>query len=303
MNKTRPAIAITVDVEDWPQSSWDRSLPLSDYCADNAKRLLDVINQFQSQRATFFVLGKFADKHPQVVQEIYNAGHEVGSHGWGHIEIFHLDKDKFRDDIRRSTEAIADITGKRPTGYRAPDFSVVGETLWALEILAQEGYTYDSSIFPISKARYGIGNWPRSPGRVKLPSGLEIIEFPLATLELFGKRLPVGGGGYARLMPHPVLIRALNKAESQLNFPPVFYCHPYEIDAKEFSRLQLKIPLKIRLHQSLGRKGTIRKLRQILRNFNCVLLSEVMTLYKDLPLIDYKPYVLDPNLVSRPPIF
>lgn len=303
MTKTKPTIAITVDVEDWPQSSWDRSLPLSDYCADNTRRLLGIISEFPSARATFFILGKFAEKHPNVVREIYHAGHEIGSHGWGHVEIFRLGQDKFQEDIKRSTKIIADIIGKHPPGYRAPDFSIVGETLWALEILAKEGYTYDSSIFPISKARYGIYNWPRTQGRVKLKSGLQITELPLATLKLFGKLLPIGGGGYARLMPQVVLVKALRKAESQLGFPPVFYCHPYEIDPKEFDRLKLDIPFKVRLHQGLGRKTTTSKLRQLLRNFECITLSEIIARYGPLHIIDYSHYILEPGSITRPPIF
>ena len=303
MNKVIPTIAVTVDLEDWPQSSWDRTLPLSDYCADNTKRLLDIVNEFPSARATFFVLGKFAEKHTHIVHEIHQAGHEIGSHGWGHVEIFHLGRDKFREDIRRSTEVITGIIGKHPIGYRAPDFSIVGETLWALEILAKEGYTYDSSIFPIAKARYGIAAWPREAVRVRLKTGNTITEFPLATLDLCRCRLPVGGGGYARLLPGSVLVRALRMAQAQSSSPPVFYCHPYEIDPQEFARLEFKIPFRVRLHQGMGRKRTAGKLRRLLKNFECISLSEAMTQCDDLAIIDYARYVLDPGSVIRPPAF
>lgn len=303
MNAAKAAIAITVDVEDWPQSSWDRGLPLSDYCADNTKRLLEIMGEFSRACATFFILGKFAEKHPNIVREIHQAGHEIGSHGWGHIEVFHLGQDKFSEDIRHSTEAIAIATGELPIGYRAPDFSIVGETLWALEILAEQGYTYDSSIFPIAKARYGIAAWPREAVRIKLKSGNTITEFPLATLDLVGLCLPIGGGGYARLLPAGILARAFRKAQVQLSSLPVFYCHPYELDCQEFKRIDIKIPIKVRLHQGMGRKQTASKLRRLLKNFECISLSQAVARCDNLTIIDYTPFVLEPGSIERPSAF
>ena len=303
MTESKFSLALTVDVEDWGQSSWDRSLPLSDYCADNARRLLDIISEFPSARATFFVLGKFAEKHPGVVREIHQMGHEIGSHGWGHEEIFHLDRDEFREDLRRSTAILAEITGSRPLGYRAPDFSVVGETLWALEILSAEGYVYDSSIFPIAKARYGIETWPRDAVQVRLKTGQTITEFPLATLDIAGRRLPIGGGGYARLLPGRILRGLLRKAGAQLNCPPVFYCHPYELDGLEFGRMDIKIPFKVRLHQGMGRKQTAAKLRRLLASFDCISLGETIARFDNLPVIDCSPFVLEAGSVNRPTIF
>ena len=303
MNKPISTIVITVDVEDWAQSTWDCSLPLSDHSADNTRKLLEIFAEFSKMRGTFFVLGKFADQYPHIVKEIKQAGHDIGSHGWGHIDLFHLSKNEFREDIRRSTESIANIIGERPVGYRAPDFSIVGETLWALEILAEEGYTYDSSIFPIGKARYGIIAWPREATQVKLKTGNTITEFPLATLDLFRCRLPIGGGGYARLLPGVILVRAFRKAQAQLSTPPVFYCHPYEIDSQEFKKMDIKVPLKVQLHQGIGRKQTAAKMRRLLKNFECISLSEAMTRYNNLAVIDYGPYTLEPGSVVRPPIF
>jgi peptidoglycan/xylan/chitin deacetylase (PgdA/CDA1 family) len=174
MSQIKPAIILTVDVEDWPQSSWDRNLPLSDYCADN-KRVLDLLSEFPNAHATFFILGKFAEKHPKTVKAIAQAGYEVASHGYGHLELFHLGRQGFAEDLLRSAEAICESTGIRPIGYRAPDFSVVGESLWAFEELAEQGYIYDTSIFPISKMRYGIANWPREAVYVRLQSGGTIL--------------------------------------------------------------------------------------------------------------------------------
>lgn len=303
MGQVRRALALSVDVEDWPQSSWDRSLPLSDYCADDARRLLDLLAEFPGARGTFFILGKFAEKHPGVVRAIAQSGHEIGSHGYGHVELFRLGQKGFAADVKRSTEVISDASGARPVGYRASDFSVVGETLWALEKLAEQGYRYDTSIFPIARARYGIANWPRGAAHVSLLSGTTILEVPLATLELFGQRVPVGGGGYARLMPGPILAWALRKASGQLNFPPVFYCHPYELNWDEFDKIDLKIPRMVRVHQTMGRRKAVPRLRRILGDFACISISEAIARVTNLPTIEYTPYVLKPGDVRRPCTF
>jgi len=303
MNQTRPMLAVSVDVEDWPQSSWDRSLPLSDYCADNTRRVLDLLAEFPGSRATFFVLGKFAERHGKVVEAIRQAGHEIASHGFGHIEVFRQTPEAFAADLRQSTETIAAVCGVRPQGYRAPDFSIVGESLWALDVLAEAGYAYDSSIFPIGKARYGIPDWPRSVVRVRLKSGATIAELPPATIEQFGRRWPVGGGGYARLLPGPALAWALRKAARQLPTPPVFYCHPYELDPDEFRRLDFPVPPSVQRHQGLGRKRTAAKLRRLLGAFECIALVDALARARDLPTMDYTPFILKPGEVIRPPIF
>jgi len=303
MTDDRQALAMSIDVEDWPQSSWDRSLPISDYSADNTRRMLDLLGDFPAARATFFVLGKFAERHPRVVAAIRHAGHEIGSHGYGHVEVFRLGRQAFSTDVARSIEAIGAAAGVRPRGYRAPDFSIVGETLWALGVLSEHGFEYDSSIFPIAKARYGIPTWPREPVRVRLQSGENIVELPLATLAWAGKRLPVAGGGYARLMPGFVLRWALSKAHRQLSTPPVYYCHPYELDQDEFARLDLNLPLAVRLHQGLGRKHTAARLRRLLGAFDCLTLSDVVSRLPRLAEVDCTPYVLNPGGVHRPAAF
>jgi polysaccharide deacetylase family protein (PEP-CTERM system associated) len=296
----RPSLIFSVDVEDWAQSSWDPDLALSDYCADNLRRILDLMGHFPGTDGTFFVLGKFAERHPDAVRAIRQAGHEVASHGYGHVEIFRLKRDEFADDLGRSTKVIGDCAGIRPVGYRAPDFSIVGESLWALDVLTEQGYEFDSSIFPIRKARYGIPDWPQGAARVKLGSGAQIIEFPLSTLEWRGRRLPIAGGGYARLLPAWMLTRALRLAHAQLSHPPVFYCHPYEIDPDEFKRLDIAIPAKVRFHQALGRRATARKLRQLFETFECISFAEARRRRPDLPVMGYEAYVLEPGSVHRP---
>jgi len=294
-------LMITVDVEDWPQSTLDPSLPLGDYCADNVRRIVDLMAAVPGACGTFFILGLFAEKHPDAVRAIAEAGHEIGSHGSDHLEIFHQNRQEFAEDLRRSTALIADIAGQRPVGYRAPDFSVVGETLWTLEELAEQGYAFDSSIFPMDRGRYGIEGWPRDAGFVQLDSGDTILEVPMTTIHFCGRRLPVSGGGYARLLPKPMLLWALRKAAKQLGSPPVFYCHPYEFDPDEFDRLDYIVPGKIRFHQGMGRRGFTAKFKALLRNFNCLSISQAMTQMESSTTIDYKPFVLEDY--QRPPIF
>jgi polysaccharide deacetylase family protein (PEP-CTERM system associated) len=241
---------ISVDVEDWPQSSWDRSLPITQRSADNIRRLMEILAR-AGLRATMFVLGKFAERFPDVVRELDAAGHEIASHGYGHVEIFKQTRPDFAADIKRGKEFLEQTIGKAVRGYRAPDFSIVGDTLWALEELAERGFEYDSSIFPVRRPRYGIPDWPLSPMRVILPGGKSILEFPIACYRAWGKNWPVGGGGYHRLLPGSASRWFAGRVMKSRPF--VFYCHPYEFDPREFSEISMDIPLKVRLHQGLGR--------------------------------------------------
>lgn len=260
---TRVAV-ITVDVEDWPQSTWDRRLPITPRAADNTLRLLDLLDRLDL-RATVFVLGKFAQRFPDVVRTIRDRGHEVACHGSGHVEIFHQTPEEFRRDVQGAKTLLEEITGGPVRGYRAPDFSIVRETLWALEILADLGFSYDSSIYPMNGSRYGIPDWPSGPTRVALAGGASITEFPLSTVRWLGRNWPVSGGGYHRLLPGPVtrtFARQILRAR-----PFIFYCHPYEFDPDEFAALDLGIPLRTRLHQGLGRRRFAARFETFARRF------------------------------------
>jgi polysaccharide deacetylase family protein (PEP-CTERM system associated) len=260
-------------VEDWPQSTWDRSLPVTARGRDNAARLLDRLAAHRV-RATMFVLGKFAEAFPDIVRRMAKDGHEVASHGHGHVEIFTQSREEFREDLRRSKHLLEDLTGSPVLGFRAPDFSITRRSLWALDVLAEEGFTYDSSIFPIRHGRYGIEHWPVHPVTVGLPSGSRIIELPNATITLFGRRLPVGGGGYHRLLPFPLIAGAIRRTFS-LGLPFMAYCHPYEFDTREFSETKLDIPLKTRLHQGFGRGRFGARFDAMVRRFGSSLASDV----------------------------
>lgn len=255
---------VSIDVEDWQQSTWDRTLPVTRRAAENTERMLDILAA-ANVHATMFVLGKFADSFPQVVRRIHAEGHEVACHGHGHVEIFRQSPAEFRDDVLRAQRTLEDTIGERVVGYRAPDFSIVPTTLWALQTLASLGFGYDSSVYPIRHGRYGIADWPQTPVTARLPDGSSIVEFPIATLRVSSHRLPVGGGGYHRLLPGVVARAAARAVMQRSEF--VYYCHPYEIDPLELWQTELRIPLRVKLHQGLGRGRFERRLRRFLEHF------------------------------------
>ena len=255
---------ISIDVEDWPQSTLDRDLPITERAAVNTRRILSLLRE-AGVCATMFVLGKFAESFPNVVREIQAEGHEIACHGYGHVEIFKQSRQEFAKDVRRSKDLLEQILGESIRGYRAPDFSIVHHTLWALEVLAEEGFEYDSSIFPVRRARYGIPNWPAFPVRVDFAGHKAIVEIPIATLRCLGKNWPVGGGGYHRLLPGFMSRHFAKRVMASAPF--MFYCHPYEFDTLEFKEIPIQIPLHIRLHQGLGRRWFTKRFKVFLRQF------------------------------------
>jgi polysaccharide deacetylase family protein (PEP-CTERM system associated) len=255
---------MSFDVEDWPQSTWDPTLPITARAADNTRRLLDLLDDV-GIRATMFVLGKFAARFPDVVRDMHRRGHEVASHGHGHLGIGTQSPKEFLDDVRHGKERLEQLIAERVTGYRAPDFSIVRETLWALEALVEAGFEYDSSIVPVRMARYGIADWPAQPMRVKVPAGGHIVEAPLPIVRWCGRDWPIGGGGYHRLLPG-VVTRALAR-RAMAAAPFVFYCHPYEFDVRELQEIDVPLPWRVRLHQGLGRRWFQSRFTAFVRRF------------------------------------
>jgi len=256
---------LTFDVEDWPQSTFNHDLPITARVRDNTLRILDLLDPGRA-RGTFFVLGLVAEKFPDLVREIRRRGHEVASHGFSHRPVYEMTPDRFRADLRASIAAIEDAAGSRVLGYRAPDFSIPSSSLWALEVLAAEGLSYDSSIFPIAGPRYGIREGFTAPGLVRCREERTLIEFPMATTQYLGFRLPAAGGGYFRLWPYAhtrLAISRLNRA----GHPATSYFHPYETDPGEFKESPHRIPLLLRLSQGLGRAGMPGRLRRLLSDF------------------------------------
>ena len=234
---TSTAHIFTVDVEEYFQvhafegvvrrSEWG-SLPSR--VAQNVDVLLDLLAQ-HDVIGTFFILGWVADRHPHVVRRIASAGHEIASHGWWHHRVTVLQPEEFREEIRSSKALLEDIGGRPVTGYRAPSFSITPDSQFAFDILVEEGYLYDSSVFPISRPDYG---WPGAPPlpHVKTCASGSILEFPLAT-SLWGPfRIPAAGGGYLRQLPFGLVQRAFREHSDQ-GIPGVFYIHPWELDPEQ----------------------------------------------------------------------
>jgi polysaccharide deacetylase family protein (PEP-CTERM system associated) len=230
--------ALTIDVEDYFQvnafepyvarHSWD-SYPLR--VADNVNRLLELLDR-HGVRATFFVLGWIAERAPEVVRAITARGHEVACHGYGHQLIYRIGPEAFREDIRRAKGILEELTGSPVVGYRAPTYSITGRSLWALDILIEEGFRFDSSIFPVLHDTYGIPDAPRFPYELQRSAG-SLREFPLSVLPigLAGWRyhLPIAGGGYLRLLPAQLIRYGMAKINRE-GKPAVLYLHPWEID-------------------------------------------------------------------------
>ena len=275
-----PVNALTVDVEDYYQveafagiisrQEWANWEPRIE---KNTGRLLELFERCQV-RGTFFILGWVAEHHPQVVRDIVLAGHEIACHGYHHKLIRSQSYAEFRDDVRRAKSLLEDITGREVDGYRAPTYSITTQTLWALEILIEEGFRYDSSIFPIRHDRYGIPDAKRFPYVIRGKSG-ELIEFPPSTVKIFGQNLPIAGGGYFRLMPYRMFrwgMKRINHLERQ---SAIFMVHAWEVDPDQpliaGSRLNIW-----RHRNNLDR--TEPRLNRLLRDFRFAPVSDVLRL-------------------------
>lgn len=234
----QPINALTVDVEDYFQvsafedqvsrASWDR---YESRVVRNTERLLEMFDA-AGVKATFFVLGWVGDRFPSLVRQIASLGHEVASHSHEHRLVYSQTPAEFRDDLRRARAILEAAAGHRVLGYRAPSYSVTRQSLWAFDVLIEEGYLYDASVYPIRHDRYGIPDWPRHPHRVQR-AGASIWEFPSMTVRVGGINLPAGGGGYFRLLPYwwtTFSFRRMNDVERQ---PGMFYLHPWEVDPEQ----------------------------------------------------------------------
>lgn len=257
---------LSVDVEDWFQvESYAQVIPRERWpecevrVGDNVSRLLDIFAK-SSVRATFFVLGWIAERFPDLVRMIADAGHEIGSHGWSHSPLWNLTPEEFADEVARSRALLGDLSAQPVAGYRAPTFSMTSTTLWGLEILAKTGYEYDSSIFPVRHDRYGIPNAPlaihwREEG---------IWEVPLSVYNMAGVKLPVAGGGYLRLYPRAVTSRAIRKMNAR-GIPAVVYLHPWEFDPAQPKVQGIGLLRNLRHHAGISRNE--KKLSWLLREF------------------------------------
>jgi polysaccharide deacetylase family protein (PEP-CTERM system associated) len=214
------AFAGVVRREDWPR--WESRVER------NTLKLLELFARCEVH-STFFILGWVAERHPGLVREIAAAGHEVACHGYAHRLIYEQTPEQFREDLRRAKGILEGILGAAIEGYRAPSYSITARSLWALDVLIEEGFRYDSSIFPIHHDRYGVPDAERFPHPIRR-NGREIVEFPPSTVRLFGVNLPISGGGYFRLLPYQLFSRGLRHLNQRENQAAIFFIHPWEID-------------------------------------------------------------------------
>jgi polysaccharide deacetylase family protein (PEP-CTERM system associated) len=267
----------SVDVEDYFHPTEVAHADMSQWAAIPSRVhigvdiLLEALAE-HDRRGTFFILGWVADHHPEIVRRIAAAGHEIGCHSYQHRLVYDLTPEEFRDDTMRAVRAIEDACGLSPKAYRAPSYSIVNKSFWALDILADCGFTHDSSIYPIVHDRYGVPGFPRHANVVATPSG-PIIEVPIAVAPLSGTRVaPVGGGAYLRLFPYRYTaagIRRINDIDRQ---PACIYLHPWEMDP-DAPRLAEGFVSRLRTYTGLA--GTSRKVLRLLAEFPFSTLSEV----------------------------
>jgi polysaccharide deacetylase family protein (PEP-CTERM system associated) len=278
---TSPIInAMTVDVEDYfhvaalaksiDRSKWDSM----EYRAEASTRLLLDLFDESSIRATFFVLGWVARRSPDLVREIASRGHEVASHGMSHKLVFNQTPEEFSSETYESKALLEDIIGAPVIGYRASTYSITNRSLWALDILSEAGFAYDSSIFPIRHDTYGIPDAPQVPSRIATPKGASIVEFPMSTAPMFGTRIPVSGGGYFRLLPYWLTRKGLRKLNDELSRPFIFYLHPWEVDP---GQPRVKAGWKSRLRHYTNLDRCEARLRRLIGEFRFGRVRDVLS--------------------------
>ena len=277
--------ALTVDVEDYFQvSAFAKSVNQNDWdkhplrVEKNTRHLMDMFDEARV-KATFFVLGWVADRHRGLIKEIAERGHEVACHGYSHQLIYKQTQKVFREETIRSKELLEDISQMPVRGYRAASYSITRDSLWALDILAEAGFEYDSSIFPIRHDRYGIPDAEDVPHILRTPGGHSLIEFPLSTAKIFNHKLPVAGGGYFRLYPYALTKAGLRQINHRQQ-PFIFYLHPWEIDPDQ-PRIEASWFSRFRHYNNLDKCES--RLRYLLSDFEFGTARDVL---KTLGLID-----------------
>lgn len=265
----RPVPVFTVDVEDWFQvSAFDSHVSRSNWPSyqsrveRNTDRLLELCAATDTT-GTFFTLGWVAERFPALVQRIANAGHEVASHGYWHQRITTITENEFRADVKRAREVLQQAAGVEVTGYRAPSFSLTDQVPWATRVLVEEGYTYDSSRFPIKRSGYGTASGDRTPHVLQTEAG-PLLEYPPAVWPVMGFTVPVAGGGWFRQFPLWVIERGF-EAVLRGGQPAVFYLHPWEIDPDQ-PRLSVGAVTRVRHYRGLAQCYT--RLERLLRRFS-----------------------------------
>ena len=257
------ALSEVISPDDWPNMEYR--------CEANTDRLLEIFDD-AGVKGTFFILGWIVDRSPALVRRIAEAGHEIACHGYSHQLVYNQKRRDFREETIRSKALLEDQVQQPVNGYRAASYSITNHSRWALDILAEAGFTWDSSIFPVRHDRYGIPGSPRWPYRLTTDKGYELIEFPLTTLKLVGLTLPIAGGGYFRLYPYAFSRWGLRRV-NQLGQPFIFYLHPWEIDPGQ-PQFDVKWFSMFRHYNNLGRCES--RLQQLISHFRLTTVAEVL---------------------------
>ena len=262
--------AFTVDVEDYFQvSAFEARVSRDDWDQYHSRveasthKILALLERHHVQ-ATFFVLGWVADRCPELVREIHRGGHKIGSHSYWHRLIYTQSREQFRQDLRRSKDALEQVTGEPVTTFRAPSFSITKESLWALDVLVEEGFRIDSSVFPMRHYRYGIPGAEPGVHKISTSAG-DLWEFPPSVVRLARLDIPVSGGGYFRLYPLALTRRLLSMVNRKYRRPFVFYVHPWELDPEQ-PRLRVSSWLARAKHH-LNLAATANRLDTLLKEF------------------------------------
>lgn len=272
--------AMSVDVEDYFQvSAFDRIVSRAEWgdfssrVVPNTQRILERFDR-AGVRSTFFILGWVAERFPSLVREIAQAGHEIASHGYHHQLLYTLTPAQFREDVRAAKTVLEQTSGCRVLGFRAPSYSIVESSLWALDILIEEGYVYDASIFPIHHDRYGIPGAERHAHELRRPPGT-LVEMPASTTRVGNVNLPVAGGGYFRLLPYAWTRWGIGRVNRLERKPVVFYVHPWELDPDQ-PRFRVGAASRMRHYGGLGR--TAQRLNRLLADFRFTTVADVLNL-------------------------
>jgi polysaccharide deacetylase family protein (PEP-CTERM system associated) len=271
--------ALTIDVEDYYQVSafepvvqfadWDR---YESRVERNTYRLLDLLDRYHT-KATFFVLGWIAERHPGLIRDLHARGHEVASHGYAHRRVYTQTPAQFRAETRWSKQLLEELTGQPVLGYRAASYSITTQSLWALDILQEEGFTYDSSIFPIRHDRYGIPTAQRFCHVLRARTGACFIEFPPSTVVVLGIKMPIAGGGYFRLFPYAVTRWGIRRLHHKEHHPAMVYLHPWEIDSDQ-PRLPGSLLTRWRHYVNVQRVEA--RLQRLLQDFTFGTMAQVL---------------------------
>ncbi|MBW4052624.1 MAG: DUF3473 domain-containing protein [Proteobacteria bacterium] len=258
------ALASAVSRESWPtrESRVER----------NTERLLTLLAD-KRVRGTFFVLGWVAERCPALLRQVVREGHEIACHGYSHQLIYRQSQDEFREETRRAKDILEQAVGQPVLGYRAASFSITRESLWALDVLIDLGFEYDSSIFPIHHDRYGIPGASPRIGPVSAPSGRTLVEFPMNAASFLGLRVPVSGGGYFRIFPYSLIRAGLRQINRRAGQPFMFYLHPWELDPEQ-PRIRVGMLSRFRHYTNLHRCE--RRLSTLLEDFSFAPAAEIL---------------------------